>query len=378
MIDVKARGRDRPAATVTDPKSRAGRGPRPALRQALAALALALAATVIVLAACPSLAAAHGPIAPVASDYLARITSVPAGVQAKAIDGDLRLWLQAAPNANVTVLDYLGAPYLRFSPSGVEVNRHSDMYYLNQTPVAAVPPANLSAKTPPDWQPVSSGHSYEWHDGRLHARATVALTPGSSYAGPWTVGLLLNGQPASIDGGLWHRGPPSIVWFWPIAVILLCVLAAWRVRSPALDAWIARLLALVALVATTIAALGHELHGRPTVSPLQIVELVAILAFANWGVARVLSRRAGYFAYFAIAVVATWEAVQLLPTLTNGFVLIALPAFLARAATVLGLGSGVSLALLVFRLAEAAGAASGRRLLGRGPSRKGAGARELA
>jgi hypothetical protein len=27
-----------------------------------------------------------------------------------------------------------GAPYLRFSPTGVEVNLHSSMYYLNQTP----------------------------------------------------------------------------------------------------------------------------------------------------------------------------------------------------------------------------------------------------
>ena len=39
----------------------------------------------------------------------------------------------------VVVLDYRGAPYLRFSRSGVDVNQASSMYYLNQTP-AETPP----------------------------------------------------------------------------------------------------------------------------------------------------------------------------------------------------------------------------------------------
>ena len=122
-----------------------------------------------VMAAVPDAAAAHGPVAPVATSYLARVSSVPAGIEAKVIDGYVRMWLQVSPSLTVVVLDYRHAPYLRFSRSGVQVNLNSTMYYLNQTPVAETPPADLRPSTPPHWQAVSSRHDYEWHDGRLQA-----------------------------------------------------------------------------------------------------------------------------------------------------------------------------------------------------------------
>jgi hypothetical protein len=66
----------------------------------------------------------------------------------------------------------------------------------------------------------------------------------------------------------------------------------------------------------------------------------------------VLLRRFGYFSIFMISVVAIWEGIQLLPTLLHGFVLVAVPAFLARSAAVVCLGSGVGLLPFVFRLAN--------------------------
>jgi hypothetical protein len=313
---------------------------------------LALLAALVVLGLLPGVAGAHGPIAPIASNYLARVGEVPAGLGAKVVDGDQRMWLRVRAGETVVVLDYRGAPYLRFSRSGVEVNHNSAMYYLNQTPYAATPPSNLTATTPSRWQRVSDGNAYGWHDGRLHALATVALSPGASYVGRWTVPLLVDGRRSSISGGLWHAGPPSIVWFWPIVVLLWCVLAAWRVRRPVLDRWTARSLGLAALAATAVAALGRGLHGRPTVSVFQLVEMGIVLAFVIWGLHRMLFRAGGYFAYCVIAFVALWEGAELIPTLLNGFVLIPVPAFVARTASVLGLGAGLGLLLMVFRLAD--------------------------
>jgi hypothetical protein len=226
------------------------------------------------------------------------------------------------------------------------------MYYLNQTPVALKPPPTLGPKTPPHWQLVTSAHAYEWHDGRLHALAAVALTPGASFVGTWRVPLVVNGRSTAISGGLWHAGAPSIVWFWPIAVLLLCVLAAWRIRRPALDRWTARVLGISALVAVAVAGIGRYLHGRPDVSTLQLVELAALLAFVLWGLFRVIFQRPGFFTYLLIAIVALWEGLELTPTLVSGFVLIAVPAFAARAASVVALGAGVGLLLMVFRLAD--------------------------
>jgi hypothetical protein len=323
-----------------------------------ARLAVALCTAVGVTGVAPAPAEAHGPVDPTATSYLARVSRVPAGLDAKVIDGDQRMWLEVGPDEDVVVLDYRGAPYLRFSPAGVDVNQNSAMYYLNQTPVALPTPPNLSAQTPASWQRVSSGHAYGWHDGRLHALATVALTPGARYVGSWTIPLLIGARRTAIVGGLWYAPDPSIVWFWPIVVLFLCVLAAWRVRSPTVDELTARLLAVSALAAIALAGLARNLHGRPTVSVFQLLELAAVLVFVGWALFRLLFRSPGYGTYFVIAIAGLWEGAQLIPTLLNGFVLAAVPATAARAASVIALGASGSLLLMIFRLAERPDAAS--------------------
>lgn len=331
-------------------KSRGGTGGR--IGTGPGVLALAVAGLVAALAAHPAAAQAHGPIAPAASSYFAKVLQLPAGLEARVVDGDLRMWLRVQPSQTVVILDYRGAPYLRFSPTGVEVNYNSSMYYLNETPVAQTPPANLSPTAAPSWHRVTGGHAYEWHDGRLHALAAVALTPGVSFVGRWRIPVRVDGQLDSISGGLWHSDDPTIVWFWGIVVLVACVLAAWRLRRPALDWLVARVLAVAALVAVTIAALGLQLHGRPTISAFQFVELAAILAFVGWGFSRALFRRPGYFTCFLIGVAALWAGGEMITTLLYGFVLISLPAFLARVVTIVCLGTGAGLLLLVFRLSD--------------------------
>lgn len=316
-------------------------------------IALAVLTAMVWILALPVAAEAHaGSSRPVATNYLAKVRTVPAGLDAKVVDGDLRLWLRAPASTAVIVLDYRGAAYLRFDRSGVQVNHNSAMYHLNQTPVAETPPANLTASTTPDWHPASSSHDYSWHDGRLHALATIALTLGTSYVGTWTIPITIDGRRTAITGGLWHSGRLSLVWFWPILVLLCCVLAAWRLRRPTLDAHLARALGITALLALAVAAVGQELHGHPDVSPFQYIELGIILAFVGWGLYRLLVQQRGYFTYFVIAVAVLWQGLTLIPVLRDGFVLINLPAFVARTATMLCLACGAAILVLVFRLAE--------------------------
>ena len=136
------------------------------------------------------------------------------------------------------------------------------------------------------------------------------------------------------------------MWFWPIVVLILCTLAARRVRRPELDALTARLLAVPTLLAIAVAALARELHGRPTVSATQIITLVIILVFVLWALRQVLFRRPSYFTYFPIAFVALWEGLNLVSTLLDGFVLAAVPALVARVAAVICIGGGVSLLII--------------------------------
>ncbi len=307
---------------------------------------------VAVLGGFPAPAHAHGPVAPIASSYEARVEQAPPGLDARVVDGDQRMWLRVPRGDTVVVLDYRGAPYLRFTRSGVEVSHNSSMYYSNQTPVAQVPPANLTRATPPNWHRASGGGAYEWHDGRLHALATVARSPGQRYVGRWSIPLLVNGRATAIAGGLWHADDPSIVWFWPIVVLLACVLAAWRVRQAQLDEFVARLLAFAALAGVAVGGVARQLHGRPTVGTLQLIGLVLILAYVAWALGRLLFRRPGYFYFLIVAVAALWQGAELFPTLRSGFVLAAVPAVVARIAAVVCLGAGAGLLLLVFRLSQ--------------------------
>jgi hypothetical protein len=305
---------------------------------------LAVLAAVLSFAVLPSAAQAHGPIAPYASAYLARVGTLPAGIEAKVIDGDQGMWLRAPAASTVVVFDYRGAPYLRFSAAGVAVNHDSAMFYLNQNP-AQTPPAGLGPATAPRWQQVTSAHEYKWHDGRLHALATVALRPGASFVGTWRIPIAVDGRRTAVSGGLWHADSPSIVWFWPIVVLLACALAVARVHRRRLEATTSAILAVAALIATATIALGAELYGRPHVVAGQLVILGLVLAFVAYGLIRVLSGRAGGFDLFVISFVALWAGGALVTVLLNGFVLMAIPAFLARTAVVVALGCGGGLFL---------------------------------
>jgi hypothetical protein len=343
------------AATVAACKS------RPGTRSVT--LSIALLGTLLAALATPPAAAAHGPVNPAATSYLATVRQAPAGIDAKVVDGDQRMWLQAGRAETAVVLDYRGAPYLRFSPAGVQVNTNSSMYYLNQVPAELVP-SNIGPRTPPHWSKVTSGHAYQWHDGRLHALAATALAPGTTYVGRWSIPLLVGGRRELIAGGLTYAPDPSIVWFWPILVALACVFAGLRVRRRKLDLQMARGLGVVAIAAFVVAAAGEQLHGRPSISIGQLVVLALELAFAVWALRRLALGRHGWFGFFLIALAALFEGATLIGVLTHGFVLIALPAVVARLAVVICLATGAALLPLIFRLAE-----HGQRRPGQDPRR---------
>jgi hypothetical protein len=306
-------------------------------------------AAVAALGALPAVAAADGPVTPTATNYLARVTHVPIGIQAKVVNAYLNLWMKAPAAATVTVLDYGGAPWVRFTAAGVAINHNSVEYYLSQVPVPAVPPKKLTRRTPPHWVKVSSGHAYQWREGRLHALATIALTPGESYVGQWRIPLTINARATTITGGIWHRGSPSLLWFWPILVLIACALAAWRVRSAELDSRLSRGLALLLLACVAVGMGGKYLHGSPGVNAGSLALLVITLAVLGAITGRLLSGQSGGPLLIFTAVVALWAGLTLLPVLTHGYALVALPLFLVRVIAATLLGGAISLALFGVR-----------------------------
>jgi hypothetical protein len=299
----------------------------------------------------PAVAAAHGPTNPAASRWQARVTGVPAGLHAQAIDGDLRLWLRADPADTVVVIDYRGAPYLRFSRAGVFVNLRSAMWYVNHIP-RLTPPLSLGPHTTPHWQQVSSGHSYLWQDGRLQALSRTVLPVGSNDAGRWSIPLTINGRPARITGRLYRWPDPSPVWFWPIVVAVACTLAGLRLRRPSLDLRMAGALAVVAVAGIALSTIGRQLHGRPVVGVGQVVVLAIELAYCAWILTWVARGRAGWLSFLILAMVALWEGFTLVTTLVEGDALLVTGPWLGRLGAVICLSTGAALLPIAIVMAE--------------------------
>jgi hypothetical protein len=299
----------------------------------------------VVVGALPGRAAAHsGLTAPAATSYRAEISTVPEGLVAKVVDGDQRLWLRVPPQLTVTVVGMRGEPYLRFSSRGIAVNTQSATYFLNRAHPRT--PPSLAASTPPAWKQVTTGHSTSWHEDRLHGLALAAHSSATRDLGRWIVPLVVDGGQASIGGSLWQAPRPSLLWFWPLALLLASVPALRRLSDAGLESVAGWTLAGLALFASTIGRLGRELDGRPSVSAGQLVPaaftcLVAVVLAALW-----VRRDSRTVAGVAIGVVAVYQGLVLIATLRDPFVLAAAPAWLERAATAISLACGAAVLLV--------------------------------
>ena len=312
---------------------------------------LVLAAALLGVALLPATASAHvGRTPPAATDYLARISYLPPGLEARIVDGDQAIWMRARPAMTVMVTGLRGEPYLRFSPAGVAVNVRSATWFLNRVRPAGVP-RDVTSSTPPEWTPLTALHSWTWPEGRLHTPALSAHLAGNTYLGRWVVPLVVDGRGTVIKGGLWQSAPASLLWFWPLLLLVACIPALLKLREARLEAQVGAGLAGVALVSATVARLGRELYGRPTVSSWQLV-LVATTCLVAVLLALLYGRRDWRpVAGIVIGVVALAQGLELVSTLREGWVLAVFPAWLERTATGLSLASGA--ALLVVSIAGA-------------------------
>jgi hypothetical protein len=298
----------------------------------------------------PATASAHvGRTPPAATDDLARISYLPPGLSAQIVDGDQAIWMRAKPSMTVIVTGLRGEPYLRFSPAGVAVNTRSATWFLNRVRPEVIP-RGITASTPPLWQQLTSQHSWTWNEGRLHTPALSAHPSGNAYLGRWVVPLVVDGRGTAIRGGLWQSAPASLLWFWPLLLVVVCIPALLKLREARLDAQVGVGLAGLALVASTLARLGRELYGRPTVSSWQLV-LVGITCSIAVALGLLYGRREWRpVAGILIGIAAAAQGLELVATLRDGWVLAAIPAWLERTATGLSLAAGVALVLVSLSL----------------------------
>ena len=289
----------------------------------------------------PATALAHGRNAPVATSFRARVDQVPArALEAKVVDGDRKLWLRVPSRVTLTVLGFDREPYIRFEPAGVYLNLRSPTYYLNR-PRPLYAPAGTSASAPPDWKRVTHGHTYSWHENRLHALERLVNGGKARKVGRWSVPVEVAGG-RSLIGGTLSYVPGPRGWVWPLAVITAIgvALAAAALRRRYAEV----ALPVLALAAALVARLGRELYGRPevTAASLAVAVLSCVLALALlWGLFKARAERRQLVA-LVIGGLALYQGLTLAPTLTKGVVLAALPANIERAGVATALACAVA------------------------------------
>ncbi|MDQ1658696.1 MAG: hypothetical protein QOD41_3779 [Cryptosporangiaceae bacterium] len=184
-------------------------------------LAVLGAATMAVLLPVASPASAHGGT-PVSDQgfYETAITGAAAPLPGVSFRVDPRgewLELTSTAQAEVVVLGYLGEPYLRVGPSGVEENTLSPTVKLNQALFTNAMPAGAPAgEHAPVWHRTSPKPSVRWHDHRIHWMSAdrppkVAADPAHRHLiGEWTVYVRSGtAQPVAVHGTLSWTGKPD-------------------------------------------------------------------------------------------------------------------------------------------------------------------------
>jgi hypothetical protein len=319
-------------------------------------------AVVVATLVLPDAALAHvGKDAPVATNFVAHIRGLePASgaVEAKVVDGDRQLWLRVNATTTVLIPGAENEPLLRFDRAGVFVNRRSltaqsdriDRFDLRPDP---------NPKAPPLWHRLSSGHSYRWHEHRLHALEPLAQGHhATAIVGRWTVPLLIDGQPHTLSGTLVYH-PPGSAWPW---ILLACALAAIAAAPLAVSPVVARRVAVfAALVATLLVwtvRIGRDLYGRPGVGVGGYIELAltSLVGLALlWGLLH-RDEEVRLFTAFLVAFGCLYQGLTMLPVLTHAIALTTLPTAFARpsVAAILGLGGGVLAITLHQQFSDAA------------------------
>ncbi len=306
-------------------------------------------------------AAAHGTAGQAPVDYETRVESIEPtdgamidGIRARTTDLGEHVEVTSS-RREIIVLGYNGEPYLRVGPDGVWRNERSPATFLNRSVVADDPvPAEFDPNAAPDWARISASSTARWHDHRLHPAGRGPLTN-------WRVTFTVNGRRAAIVGTTTLLSPPATLS--AIALVVGFALTAWlALRRGSRTGFAVTSTALVAgAAALTIArwtASTEPMRTRIAVAwPIVLVVLVVIACFR---VRRGIEEASPWFV-FGFAAIAIAFGFALLPWLTHAQVPATGPTLAWRVvvAGALGAGStGVVCAARRLRIRNADGSAS--------------------
>lgn len=220
------------------------------------------------LTASPALAHGRGTDA---SNFLSTITDAPGldFLRWEVVNAGEYLRVTNTGNEEIVVNDYDGAPYLRIGPGGVDRNLNSQASYINEDRFGQTSvPDDIDVGGQPEWEHISDGSGYAWHDHRIHwmARANppgVMTQPDrAQLVNQWSVPFVYDGQEFAVTGDLeWIPGGSPFPWL-IIALVLtsLPVIYGLAASKPNTDTLRWRGLATPAPATLLVLALANLVH----------------------------------------------------------------------------------------------------------------------
>jgi hypothetical protein len=169
------------------------------------------------------------------------VTPATRGLQAQVLDYDDRLQLVNHSGRTVMIAGYAGAPYARVLADGtVQVNQRSAGVTLNEDEGQALAVTAVKDKPgPPAWKTLDRTGTIEWHDHRIHYRAS-AVPPQvrdrskRTLVDRWRVPIVVGGRPGTIAGTLTWVGTGGSSSFPVAAVVSLAMLVVLALGAVAL------------------------------------------------------------------------------------------------------------------------------------------------
>lgn len=295
------------------------------------------------------------------TDYRSIIQAVePSAARAvfdvRIVGGDAFLEVGAEPGHEVVVLAYSatgdgrGEPFLRIRADGtVEENLESPYTYSIRDRFGGEAPDGLEPAGPPRWDRIGSGGSYAWHDHRVHWMSPTrkpGIQPGDEVQS-WTVPLLVDGAPVTVEGVLRLEEPVSALPWVAVGLVgAAATVLAGRGRSTTVAAAV-----VTAAAAAAVAAGAGEYLVTPDgagANPLLVVLPALALVAALAGLVFRRTRLAVIGTLAAVATLGGWAMLRL-GVLVHPVLPTELPFVADRAITTLALGCAVGAAALAVR-----------------------------